>query len=205
MEKSQNNITSYIKNLIKDPLVASIAPTSFYGVECLLKNVQFCDCYLIVEYGPGGGVITQFLLDNMTPDCILLAIETNKEFVKNLTSHIKDDRLIVKTGSAENIESYIQELYEAGTIPVPKAQYIISGIPFSMFPIELKDKILSATEKSLDKKGSFLVYQFLLSLSAGKNDIKHKLREFFKVTRSDIVLKNIPPLRIFEAKIRKNK
>ena len=199
MNKSQNSISAYVKNLLKDKSVASFAPTSDVGVECILKNVHFCDTYLIVEYGPGGGVITQYLLDNMPPDCILLAIETNKEFSDSLKEEIKDSRLVIKNGSAENVEVYIKELFDAGRVPTEKAQYIISGIPFSMFPLALKNKILNATKNSLDPKGAFLVYQFLLSIPSKKHDIKNKLKEYFKVIRSEIVIKNLPPLRIFEA------
>jgi phosphatidylethanolamine/phosphatidyl-N-methylethanolamine N-methyltransferase len=199
MENSQNSIKSYIKNLLKDPNVASIAPTSATGIDCILKNVHFCDSYLIVEYGPGGGVITQYILDNIPPDCLLLAIETNQEFAENLAKEIRDSRLIIKNGSAENIESYIQELYNEGRIPSPKAQYIVSGIPFSLFPLALKNRILKATRNSLDPKGAFLVYQFLLSIPSRKHDIKAKLKEFFKIERSEWALKNLPPLRIYEA------
>lgn len=202
MRKSRNSIIGYVQSIVKDPNVASIAPTSPNGIDCLLKNVCYSNSNLIVEYGPGGGVITKHLLENMPKDCLLLAIETNQDFVESLQREIKDERLIIKQGSAEDVETYIQELFQEEKIPSPKAQYIISGIPFSMFPLTLKNKILEATRKSLDPEGAFLVYQFLLSVPSRKHDIKKKLAEYFNIIRSDHVLKNIPPLRIFESVIK---
>ncbi len=204
MENSQNSIKSYIKNLLEDRNVASIAPTSPAGIDCIFKNVPLNNSHLVIEYGPGGGVITQYLLDNIPSNCILLAIETNKEFAENLKKNIKDSRLVIKNGSAENVDSYVRELHDEGRVSSPKAQYIVSGIPFSMFPLPLKDKILKATSNCLDPKGAFLVYQFLLSIPSRKHDIKHKLMEYFKIARSEHVLKNLPPLRIYEAVINEN-
>jgi len=200
MNVKQSSIRSYIKNMIKDPSVASIAPTSRFGIQKLLKNIVLANCTLIIEYGPGGGVITKYLLDNMAEDCLLLAVETNETFAEALRQEINDSRLIVRTGSAADIELFVKELYESGRISSPYAQYIVSGIPFSMFSLELKNLILSATKKVLDPDGSFLVYQFLVSLSAGKKDIKNKLSEYFHIFRSEVEFANIPPLRIFEAK-----
>lgn len=200
MKVKQSSIRSYVKNMIKDPSVASVSPTSRFGIQKLLKNIALANCTLIIEYGPGGGVITKYLLDNMAEDCLLLAVETNETFAESLRQEINDPRLIVKTGSAADIELFVKELYESGRISSPYAQYIVSGIPFSMFPVELKNSILSATKKVLDPDGSFLVYQFLVSLYAGKSHIKNKLSEFFSVYRSEVELINIPPLRIFEAK-----
>jgi phospholipid N-methyltransferase len=41
-----------------------------------------------------------------------------------------------------------------------RADFIISGIPFSTMPQELRDSILQTTHAVLDPDGAFLVYQF---------------------------------------------
>ena len=198
-KNNKSDIASYIKTLRKDHSVASVAPTSITAINKLLKTAWFSNASLVVEYGPGGGVISQYILDNIPEDCLLMVIETNKDFVQSLKDNISDPRLIIKHGSAANVNQYINELLQEGKITHPKAQYIVSGIPFSMFPIELKDEILNATKEALEEDGAFFVYQFLLSLSFGKNDIKQKLNSYFKIVRSELEFMNIPPLRIYEA------
>ena len=191
---------AYIKTLIKDPNVASITPTSNFGVRKLLSTVNFSEAKLFVEYGPGGGVITKYLLSKMSSDARLIAIEQNPQFAKALSNAIHDPRCEIVNDSAENVVQIIDSLISKGFLAPGqnRPDHIISGIPFSLFPTELKNKILYTTQKTLKKEGSFLVYQFLISLSAGKNDIKRKIREYFEIARSGVELRNVPPLRIFE-------
>jgi phospholipid N-methyltransferase len=48
------NTLYYLKNLITDIHVASITPTSRFGVEKVLEKIDFQKNKLILEYGPGG-------------------------------------------------------------------------------------------------------------------------------------------------------
>lgn len=198
MKTKRIGTRAYIKTLLKDPSVASVTPTSQYGIKKLLSGIDFPKCNLIVEYGPGGGVITKVLLSKTPPHCKIVAIEQNKDFANTLRSEVQDERLIVVNDSAEFVSRILDSLHREGEITTSKADHIISGIPFSMFPVDLKERILSSTKNALKQNGSFLVYQFLLSLSAGKNDIKRKIRDFFDISRSVVELRNVPPLRIFE-------
>jgi len=193
---------AYLRTLFKDPLVSSITPTSIFGIKRLCQNINFENTNLIVEYGPGGGVITKYLLSKMPPHAKLIAIENNESFYNALCHTIKDERLILVHDSAENVVELLQSLYQQNMIISDKAEHIISGIPFSMFPLQLKNKILHATQNSIKADGSFIVYQFLISMSYGKKDIKRKIREYFNVFRSVIEVRNVPPLRIFECSIR---
>ena len=184
----------YLKNLVSDKNVSSITPTSSFGVKKVCSPIDFEQAKVFVEYGPGEGVFTKYLLENMRPDARLIVIETNKKFVKTLTGKFSDRRLSVVNGSAEDITKILRDHGLA------HADFIISGIPFSLFPVELKNKILLATNEALTPQGRFLVYQFFVSFSAGKNDIKAKLKEYMQIVDSDIELLCIPPLRIYEAK-----
>ena len=189
---------AYIKTLLKDPSVASITPTSNFGIKKLTSTVDFNSSKFFIEYGPGGGVITKDLLSRMAPDAQLLAIERNENFANSLKINIKDKRLIVVNESAENVLSLVESMNKSGVLKYSKADHVLSGIPFSLFPVSVKDAILDATRLVLKSNGSFLVYQFLISLSGGKNDIKRKIREYFEISRSEVELRNVPPLRIFE-------
>ncbi len=186
---------TYIKNFFGDPNVASVAPTSAAGVARVLNKMQFSPGQVIVEYGPGGGVFTKALLKKMTSDSRLIAIEQNQNFVDSLTGELSDPRLEIIQGSAEDVLTYLQERGIEG------ADYILSGIPFSLFPVDLKDRILNNTREALTPEGRFFVYQFLVSLSGPKNDISRKLKEHLEIVRSEVEMYCIPPLRIYESKV----
>ena len=182
---------NYLKNLIVDRNVASITPTSSFGVERICRKMDFSKAKVIVEYGPGGGVFTKRLLELMSSDAKLLAIETNTRFIETLAAEIDDKRLILANDSAEYVLDLLKE-HGLG-----KADYMISGIPFSMFSPTLKDRILRNTNEALVDGGMFFVYQFLLSFSASKNDIKRKLDEHMQLLGSEYEFRCVPPLRMY--------
>ena len=183
----------YIKNLVGDKNVASVAPTSMFGVNKICRCIDFSTVEVIVEYGPGSGVITEVLLKRMPPQAKLIAIETNERFADAVEKKIDDERFTLVRGSAENISQILEGL------GIKKADYIISGIPFSLFDVPKKDRIIIGTRESLALTGSFLVYQFLISAGKRKFDIKKKLTQHMKIIRSDYELLAIPPIRIYQA------
>ncbi|MEX0823167.1 MAG: rRNA adenine N-6-methyltransferase family protein, partial [Balneolaceae bacterium] len=74
----------FIKNFIKDRDVASITPTSKRCVKKVCNHIDFTKDFTLVEYGPGDGVFSRFLLEKMSPGSRLILIEANENFVKHL-------------------------------------------------------------------------------------------------------------------------
>src|SRR3984957_808586 len=96
-------------NFFRHPLMlGSIVPSSRFLIRELLKPVDWNQAKVFVEYGPGVGVITTEVLKRMRPDAILIAIETNPDFVTYLRESIQDERLRVVEGSAEAVDEILQ-------------------------------------------------------------------------------------------------
>lgn len=180
----------YLKNFIKDKDIASITPTSIYGVKKVCSKIDFSNCKVIVEYGPATGVFTNYLLDNMSEDARLILIEKNKIFISILKRSIKDPRVDILYESAENVFSIINNL------GVKNADYIISGIPFTLIPVDVKSKIVQDTFLSLNEGGKFLAYQTFYQKN---NHLKDYLEKYFNTVYDEYELRNIPPMRIYEA------
>lgn len=176
---------TYIKNLIKDPKVASVSPTSANVIAKMLKGVDFENIQVLVEYGPGDGVITRELLKRLNPDAKLIAIELNEPFAREL-GKIDDQRLIVVHGSAEDVRSILTSRN------IKDVDLVISGIPFSLVRYRTRVKILSATRVVISNEGSLIVYQASIQL-------KSLLQKYFKDVSVQYAWKNIPPLFIFRA------
>ncbi|MBP9837792.1 MAG: methyltransferase domain-containing protein [Proteobacteria bacterium] len=185
---------TYLINLVQDKRIGSITPTSRFGVKRILDKIDFFSADTIVEYGPGTGVICKALLKQMKPDAKLIAIETNKKFVRILRKQIKDPRFFIFHDSAENVTGCLRK---AGA---SSADYIISGIPFTMLDNETANHIVYETEKMLNIGGKFLVYQFLLYLENESSKGIHRfLPSHFQVINKQPEMLNIPPLRVYEA------
>jgi phospholipid N-methyltransferase len=181
---------TYMRNFLKDKDVASITPTSPFGVKRVCSQIDFGRSDLIVEYGPGTGVFTNYLLKNMKKNSKLILIERNESFGSILSKNICDPRVTLVNDSAENVLETLR--CHNGS----KADYILSGIPFLWFSRRLKDKILENTHRALKDDGKFLVYQTCFQAD---HHLKFFLDRFFPIVHTKFEIMNIPPLRIYEA------
>ncbi len=181
---------AYVRNFFSDKYIASVTPTSIFGVRKVCEKIDFADSGVLVEFGPGTGVFTRYLLERMRPECRLVLIERNPNFSEILRRKFRDPRISVVNDSAENI---LQILTAIGGQP---ADYILSGIPFSFFPEELRGRILAGSHAALRPGGKFLAYQTFYQSSA---HLRIPLEERFGSIRMEYEMRNIPPLGIYEA------
>ena len=180
-----NPLWHFLRGFIKHPaMVGSIIPSSKATVDRMLAPVDWENCRLFVEYGPGVGTFTEHVLRRMAPDATLIAIDTNEDFVRYLRGKFTDNRLFAITGSAENVREIIADC------GFDHADYILSGLPFSTLPQGVGAKIVQQTHEALRPGGGFLVYQF-----------KAKARAFmaghFKRIDKGLEWANVPPCHLF--------
>ncbi len=174
-------VFSYIKNFIQDQDVAAIAPSSSFLVRRVCKWIDFDEPAVIVEYGPGNGVFSDYILEHMTSDSTLLLIESNPDFVEMLKEKTNDDpRAVVIEDRAERIEDVLDEQ------GIDDVDYIVSGIPFSFLDEDVKEDLLTKTREVLAEDGKFLVYQ-------NYNHLEEPLRGHFSEVTKEREFRNIPP------------
>jgi phospholipid N-methyltransferase len=175
----------FAKNFLQHPLMlGSFVPSSRFLIRTLLKELDFSRARVIVEYGPGVGTFTREILARMRPDAMLIALETNQEFVNFLRTSTADPRLHVVHGSAAAVQ---QALADRG---LRRADFVISGIPFSTLPAGERAAVLHATHAALHPHGAFLVYQFSPMVLAS-------LRQVFSQVRRRFQPLNMPPAQLF--------
>jgi phospholipid N-methyltransferase len=145
----------FLRGFIKNPvMVGSVIPSSKVLIDRMLEPVEWDKVKLFVEYGPGVGTFTRPILERMSPDAKLIAIDTNEDFIKYLTRDIDDPRLIAIHGSAADVERIVADAGFA------HADYVVSGLPFSTLPPGVGQAIGAATSRVIRAGGAFLVYQF---------------------------------------------
>jgi phospholipid N-methyltransferase len=175
----------FLLNFLRHPLsVGTFVPSSPFLVKRLLKAADWSQVRTVVEYGPGVGTITEPLLRHLAPDARLLAIETNADFCRYLERHLGDPRLIVAHRSAEAILSLMEEH------GLPPADMIVSGIPFTTLPPPVRERILDATVRALDRSGHFLVYQYTRA-------VERHLRQRFRAVSRSVEWRNPWPIQVF--------
>ncbi len=185
-----NDTFIYLKNFITDKYVASLTPTSKAAVAKVCHKMDFHDRKVVVEYGPGTGIFTGILLNYMTENSRLIAIERNQNFCHILQKHIPDPRLEVFNDCAGNVLDILKGCKEA------EADYILSGIPFSFLSPDARVRILNNAYTALKEGGKFLAYQNFFQLP---EFLKNHLEDIFRNVRTRYVLQSFPPLVLFEA------
>jgi phospholipid N-methyltransferase len=175
----------FAKNFIQHPkMLGSLIPSSRFLVDRLLARVDWKRARTLVEYGPGVGTITAHVLARMSPDARLIVFEMNADFVKYLRRAFPDPRLHVVHGSAESVGAELEKLGIEG------ADYIISGIPYTTMPEDLRGRIMNESRAALKPGGAVLVYQFTRA-------VLPYLRACFEEVDQDFEPLNILPARLF--------
>ena len=161
-------------------MVGSVIPSSRATIEKVLAPVDWDNCRLFVEYGPGVGTFCRPVLDRLPRGGELLVIDTNPLFIDYLRKTIKDSRFHAVLGSAEDVEDIVASLGHE------KVDYVLSGLPFSTLPEGVGPAIAKATHRVVRKGGCFMTYQF----SAVARDLT--ARHFPRV-ETGFTWTNVPP------------
>lgn len=173
------------RNFIKHPkMLGSLIPSSRFLVNHLLAKVDWSRARVVLEYGPGVGTFTTEILRRMRPDAVLIALETNSDFVRFLRGRLRDQRLHVVHGSAADADAALAQF------ELSQADYVISGIPYTTMPPGLRDVILRKTHSVLHPHGTFLVYQFTRA-------VLPFLQQVFGFVDQDFEPLNVMPARLF--------
>lgn len=175
----------FAKNFLQHPkMLGSLIPSSRFLVDRLLGKIDWDRARTIVEYGPGVGTITGNILQRMSPEGRLIVLEMNGDFVTYLRRAFPDKRLHVVHGSAENVGR------ELAGLGLDGADYIISGIPYTTMPEQLRGRIMHESREALNPGGAVLVYQFTRA-------VLPYLKTYFDRVYQDFELLNILPARLF--------
>lgn len=177
----------YIRTFLRDKDVASVTPSSAWCVRRVCKNIDFDRRAVVVEYGPGMGVFSRYLLERLSPDSRLVLIEKNPDFADALRKRFNGDgRVSIHNAHARMVVDVLRDAGEEA------ADYVISGIPFSFLSRKEVDLILAQTSSVIRNGGAFLAYQTSWHLLK-------PLRSHFGNVRTEFELFNVPPMLVFRA------
>src|SRR5215470_11807310 len=101
----------FASNFLRHPnMLGSIIPSSRFLVNQVLEPIDWGCARVIVEYGPGVGTFTAEILRRMRADAQLVAIETNRDFVRFLGRTLPDPRLHVVLDSDAEVQQVLVRL-----------------------------------------------------------------------------------------------
>ena len=185
-----NPTVEFIKAALKNPMqISTVFQTSPWLAEALLRKVPLSDAKLVLELGPGAGAVTKPLLEKVSDDCKYVGIELNSHLVQYLHKNYPNRDFL--EGSAE-LATEVAAKY--GPIDA-----VVSSLPWTVFPYELQDRIITNVHESLKEGGVFVTYVCLnASFYPAAKTLKSLLYDkFSSVTKSPTEWRNIPPAFVY--------
>lgn len=158
----------------------SVSPSSRFLCRAVANKIDPVKAKIVVELGPGDGVITRFILNRLNQNAQLIIFEINPVFVEKIRGTFDDPRMTIVHDSAENMGQHFRAL------GISEVDYFISGIPFVMLPESLTESITRTCKSWLREGGKFIQFHYsplLLRL----------YRRVFGNLSVEVVALNFPP------------
>ena len=174
--------------------VGACCPSSRTLCREITSSIGLEKADMIAELGPGTGVITEAIRRKLKPGARFAAVELDEKLASGIEARFADVTVI--RGCASQLEEMLSSR------SLPRADVVISGLPFAIFPDELQEKILRGVVRSLAPGGVFATFTYVQGriLPAGIR-FRRKLESAFpEVTTSPIVWSNMPPAFIYRCR-----
>lgn len=161
-----------------------MSPSSRFLAKKMLESIDFSKARVVVELGPGTGVFTRRILQELHADGVLLVFELNDNFMNQLKKEFTDSRVHLIHDSAERIGHYLEEL------GLQQADAVVSSLPLANFPDELRNRILSESYSVMNDHSLYIQFQY--SLNA-----KKAIKRLFSRVDIGFTPVNFPPAFVY--------
>lgn len=182
----------FFKAALKNPMqISTIFQTSPWLSECMLSSIDFKNASHIIELGAGAGAITEKIYHRIQPQTQFTAFELSYTLVEFLKNSYTEKNMEFVVGSAELSREFAQKK--------GLADYVVSSLPWTLFPPDLQERILDSVVDSLKPNGLFLTYTCLNAkiYPAAKTLDTFLNSKFSLVKKSKTIWKNIPPAFVY--------
>ena len=113
--------------------IASLAPSSPWLSRATVRNIDWEHANVLIELGAGTGPITHELVQRVRPECRLLVLERDPDFVQVLRRRFEPrPNLEIIEGDVRDLPGMLRDR------GIERADSIISGLPVPSFPKPLQ-------------------------------------------------------------------
>ncbi|HYR91411.1 MAG TPA: methyltransferase domain-containing protein [Terriglobia bacterium] len=186
------NATRFIREFISQPNVTgAITPSSSFLAKAVIESLNLKTADVVLEYGPGTGVFTDYISRELKPGAKLVAIEVNPKLAAMFKA--RHPRAVLVEDSVANVRTICDGM------GIHSVDCIVSSLPWAAFSESTQVELLDATMTVLKPHGKFVTFAYLhgLTLSPGKRFAELLPRYFRRVSKSSVVWMNIPPAFVY--------
>jgi phospholipid N-methyltransferase len=185
----------FLKQFVSQPAATgAIAPSSTSLARTMVQDLGLEHADAVLEYGPGTGVFTSFILSRLKSDARFAAIELNPEFASTFKSQYPDVALF------EDTVANVRTICDGAGIH--SVDCIVSGLPWATFPAALQVRCLDEMMRVLKPGGRFVTFAYVhgLALPPAKRFAGLLPSYFTSVSKSPVVWLNVPPAFVYRCR-----
>ena len=177
------SVRDFTVEVIRHPVAtAAVLPSSRRLARAMVNPLPFRGARVVVEFGPGTGVMTEELLARLPGDAKLLAFESNPRFAARLRHRCADPRLIVVNSHAQRIGDLLSELR------LDRIDGVVSTLGLSLMPPQARCEIFQGLLPFLSDDAVVTQVQY-----RHRRGVEPFLRRYFHCVTHETVWRNVPP------------
>ena len=174
----------FLKFVTQPTKIGSITPSSSFLTREMLEKLPWDNINTLVELGAGTGVFTNYIAEKKKSDCRVLVFEQSEEMNMSLKERHPDFFY------AQKAQHLLAEMAEYN---LPKADCIVSGLPFTIIPEKICDEIMQGVYDGLSDDGVFVAFQYSPYMYG-------RLKRYFNHVETGFVLLNMPPAFVYKCR-----
>ena len=177
----------FLKNWLDKPLMTgAVAPSSPQLAKLMASHVDPSIPGLVVELGPGTGVVTQALIDRGIAPERIVSIEYNDDFCTLLRQRFPGVHFV--HGDAYRLPQAITGLVGQEAHPLCA---VVSSLPLFTRPLPERTRLLDDSFSRMPPGAPFIQFSYALV-----SPVPHGATRF-EIERTGWVMRNLPPARVW--------
>jgi phospholipid N-methyltransferase len=185
----------FLREFITKPVTTgAIAPSSKFLAQTMVQDLGLDAADAVLEYGPGTGVFTEFILRELKPGAKFAAIELNPQFAAMFKQRYP--RVALYQDTVANARAICDR---AG---IRTVDCIVSGLPWAAFPAPMQAEYLDEMMRVLKPGGRFVTFTYLHGLALPRARAFARLLggHFTSVLKTSVVWLNVPPAFVYRCR-----
>jgi phosphatidylethanolamine/phosphatidyl-N-methylethanolamine N-methyltransferase len=180
--------------LLKPGSTGSLVPSSSHLARMMVQYAGLADAEAVLEYGPGTGAFTKYILQELGPHTKFAAIEINSQFAAIFRD--AHPNVTVVEDSVENVRAICDSLQ------IDSVDCVVSGLPWAFFSESMQVRFLDQMMRVLKPGGRFVTFGYLqgLALPAARRLAALLPTYFTSVSKSPVVWRNFPPAFVYRCR-----
>ncbi|SCK54847.1 Phospholipid N-methyltransferase [Streptomyces sp. WMMB 322] len=184
-----------LREFLRSPAdIGAVAPSSPRLAAAVTAPIPELGEPVVVELGPGTGVVTSIIQEQLGGRGRQLAVEANPRLADQLRWRCRGVEVLHADASA-----LPQLLAERG---LAKADVVVSGLPWASFSDEVQREILAGVSHVLASDGAFTTFGYVHALRLAS---ALRFRELLHTTFEEVVpgrtvWRNLPPALVYHAR-----